>query len=133
LFGVFANHRLQLWRERRSAFLAAGAKLRAAFEPALAFLEKARRHGSHHDRPDASAFLRDAFVSHAEAVKAFASSIRAKRKMRAYQKAWNDYCELSHDGGADAVFMASTINDRDPWSVLEDKIHAVLRFAKNIT
>lgn len=129
LFTVFASHRLQLWRERRTAFLAAGAKLRAAFDPALAFLEKARRHGSDHNRPDASAFLTESFVVHAEAVNAFSPYIHSKRKLRAYQQAWNKYCELAHLGGIGAVFMASAINERDPWSVLEEKIYDIIRVA----
>lgn len=131
LFGIIANHRLQLWRERRTTYLAAASKLRATFDPALAFLEKARRHGSDHERPDASVFLGESFAAHAEAINAFAPFIHSKRKLRDYQYAWNEYCQLAHDGGADAVFMASAINNRDPWVVLEGKIHDVLRFTKH--
>ncbi len=105
-----------------------GARLRAAFTPILAFLEKARRHGSDHERPDASAFLRDAFLSHAAAVEEFRQFIRPEKR-EAYQQAWNEFCALTHDDGVDAVFMASHINDRDPWSVIEGKIRVILSFA----
>lgn len=130
LFGILANHRLQLWRERRTAYLAATAKFRAAFDPALAFLEKARRHGSDHERPDASAFLGESFAAHAESIIAFAPFIHSKRKLRDYQHAWNEYCQLAHDGGTDAIFMASAINNRDPWAVLEGKVLPMTEWSK---
>jgi hypothetical protein len=110
------------------AFREASARLRTAFTPALAFLDKARRHGSDHERPDASTFLRGAFESHAAAIEEFRHFVHPENR-EAYQKAWNEFCALTYDDGVDAVFMASGINDRDPWSVIEDKIRVILSFS----
>lgn len=60
----FVPHLLVIAREKRTRSRVAADNLRGVFNEALAFLEKARLHGSDLDRPDASKFLRDAFVSH---------------------------------------------------------------------
>ena len=111
------------------AFREASARLRTAFTPALAFLDKARRHGSDHERPNTSTFLRDAFESHAAAIEEFRHFVHPENR-EAYQKAWNEFCALTHDDGVDAEFMARDINDRDPWSVIEDKIRVILSFSE---
>ena len=66
----------------------AGRKFRAAFTPAIAFLDKGRRHGSDHDRPDASAFLRNAFEFYAAAIEEFRHFV-APESREFYQNAWN--------------------------------------------
>lgn len=120
----FVPHRLAVARENRNRFCAAADKLHGAFGPALAFLERARLHGSHHERPDASVFLRDAFVPHAAAVQAFRPFVgRIRRKD--YDNAWRQYCETAHAGTVEAVFMAEAINQGDPWKALQDLIHAM--------
>lgn len=129
-FSQRLNHALIVHRERRTRSAVAAAALCAAFAPALAFLEKARLHGSDLDRPDASVFLRDAFVSHAAAVDAFRPFVGCLRR-KAYRKAWEQYCEIAHAGTVEAEFMAETINRDDPRTALQDLIHAILRFAKS--
>ena len=108
-----------------NAFRDAGIRLRAAFTPAIGFLDKTRLHGSDLDRPNASAFLRDAFVTHAAAIEDFHFFVRAKDKA-AYQQAWEHYCELNpaHPNSG-PVFMAGSV---DPWGAIQERIVAVLAF-----
>lgn len=120
---------LLLYVHRLNAYRSAVAKFRFAFAPALARLESARRHGSTHDVPDVDGLLREQFEVHAAAFHEFLPCVRRVRHA-AYQKAWDEYCEIVRAGTASPVFMASGINDRDPWSVIEEKFHAILRFAK---
>lgn len=113
-----------------AAFREAGIRLRAAFTPALAFLDKARRHNSDHERPDADVFLQEAFVSYAAAIEDFRPFVRAD-DLGAYQQAWESYCQIAHaPKNSSAVFMATTIDRGDPWTVLQNQIHAILLFAK---
>lgn len=123
--GYFSARRISTLTARRAAC----AKFIAAFSPALGVLDKARRHGSDHDRPDASAFLRDAFVGHAAAIEDFRPFILTK-DIPAYQQTWETYCETAHAGTVGAEFMAEAIDPDDPRKALQDLIHAILRFAK---
>ncbi len=125
LVGYFSARRIATLTARRAAC----GKFLAAFSPAIAFLDKARRHGSDHERPDASAFLRDAFVSHAAAIEEFRPYVRTK-DISEYQQAWDKYCDTAHAGTVGAEFMAESIGDDDPRKALQDLIHAILRFAK---
>ena len=133
LGGVFAGGVVGYLSARRIATLtarrAACAKFIAAFSPAIGFLDKARRHDSDHDRPNASAFLRDAFVAHAAAIEDFRPFVRTK-DLSAYQQAWETYCETAHAGTVEAEFMAEDIDHVDPRRALQDLIHSILRFAK---
>jgi hypothetical protein len=124
-FGAYLAYR----NSRLSRRAAAADRFNAAFSPALAFLDKARRHGSYHDRPDASAFLREAFVSHAAAIEEFRPFVSLMRR-KAYEKVWKEYCDIAHAGTVEAVFMAESIDPDDPWKALQDQIRAILNFAK---
>ncbi len=120
---------LAVAKEKQTVSRAAAAKLRGAFSPALARLENARLHDSTHDVPDVDGLLQNQFEALAAAVEEFRPHVHFFY-LRGYKKAWQQYCEIAHAGTVSPVFMASTINDRDPYAALEQLIRAVLRYAK---
>ena len=124
---LFVPHLLSISRENRARLRVASDSLCATFNPALAFLEKCRLHGSDHDRPDASAFLKEAYTSHDAAIRQFRPFV-GRLRMRAYDKAWRHYCELNPSHEVGAVFMVS--DQPDPWRCIQERIHAILTFAK---
>lgn len=103
---LFYVHRLNARRTATIIF-------RAAFTPALARLEAARRHGSTHNTPDVDGFLLLHFEVMAAAIHNFGPFVTSKNA-EAYQHAWQSYCQLTYDKGTSAVFMASVINEKDP-------------------
>jgi len=121
------SHWLNISRENRTRLRIASDNLCSIFNPALAFLEECRLHGSDHERPDASAFLREAYISHDAAIRQFRSFVGRLRR-RAYDKAWQHYCELNPSHEVGAVFMVS--DQPDPWRSIQERIHAILAFAK---
>lgn len=120
---------LAVSRERQSAFRSASANLRETFAPALARLENARLHGSTHDVPDVDGLLQSQFETYSAAVEEFSHFVPAVR-IRRYKKAWQQYCAIANAGTASPVFMATTINERNPYSALEQLIRAILSFSK---
>lgn len=122
--GQRINHSLSVLREKGSRRTIASDRLRAAFVQALAQLELGRRHGSTHEAPDIDGFLNASLLNHAAAIDEFRPFVDSGN-IRAYQLAWDEYCEAAKGG----LFIASHFNSTDPWAVIEGKIHAVLRFA----
>lgn len=123
--GAIAAYWLSTHLERFKEHREARTKFRAAFAPALAQLGIARRHGPTHNAPDIDGILGASLLNHAAALEEFRVFV-ACGKRSAYQEAWENYCETVKGG----IFIADTINDKDPWSVFEEKIHALLRFAE---
>jgi hypothetical protein len=123
----FVPHRLAVDREKRTRLRIASDNLRATFNPALAFLEQCRLHCSDHERPDASAFLREAYVAHDAAIRQFRPLVGRLRR-HAYDKAWQHYCELNPSREVGAVFMVS--DQPDPWRCIQERIHAILAFTE---
>lgn len=123
--GQRLNHSFAVLREKRNRRTSASDRLQAAFGQALAQLELGRRHGSTHEAPDIDGFLNASLLNHAAAIDEFRLFVDSEN-VRAYQLAWDEYCEAAKGG----LFIACHVNSTDPWSVIEEKIHAVLRFAR---
>lgn len=118
-----------LYVHRVNARRAACIKLREAFAPALARLEAGRRFKSAHDAPEVDQFLIGRFEIHAAAKVEFSPFV-GKGMGSSYEKAWEQYCEHASPGRSSALFMASTIDEDNPWGVIERLIHDILFFAK---
>ena len=81
LFGVFANHRLNLWRDKRSKFLQAAEAFRAAFLPAITRLEIEPGMYRH--------ILNEEFRNQEKAAIAFRHNLG--RHLSPFDKAWQAY------------------------------------------
>jgi len=125
LIGAIAAYWLSTHLERFKEHREARTKFRAAFAPALALLGIARRHGSTHNAPDIDGILGASLLNHAAALEEF-RVFATSSKRSGYQEAWENYCKTVKGG----IFIADTINDKDPWSVFEENIHALLSFAE---
>jgi len=131
VIGQWVNHFLSARRAARSDVLGAADRLRDAFRAARARLDAARRHGSNHARPDASALLKDAFEVHKGAVSNFRPFVHSENRRLQYDQAWEDYCKLANPGVGGAEFVTEFLYETDdPWSILEKKIHAILQFTE---
>ena len=130
LIGWFSQrlgHELTNGRERRALLVAAAAKLRASFALALGHITVARHYRADDpDRPNVSNFLKEAFVGHFAAFEEFLPFVRSRRRS-AYEKAWDEYCELDPATGH-AEFMVS--DQPNPLQVIEERINNILSYAK---
>jgi hypothetical protein len=80
------------------------------------------------DQPfDIDAFLRSSLKAQAEAVRAYSYFVPEENKEE-YQKAWENYRKAVETGG---VLIVSTFGLEHPLDYIENKIHAILRFAKD--
>ncbi len=109
--------------------LNACASLRAAFAPALAFLDLARKHGSTHEVPDVDSFLKNSLLEQAAAIERFRIFVPSNEK-KAYQEAWNKYHQLVKQGFTGVSFGLSYEGNNNPWGEFENKIHLILMFSK---
>lgn len=125
LIGAFSAYWLAIRLEQRKDRLVAISKFRSAFAAALAQLDLGRRHNSTHESPDIDAFLKKALLDHGAAIEEFRPFVKSCEKS-GYQQAWSEYYEVVKTG----FFIAESSNGTNPWSVFEEKIHDVLRFAK---
>lgn len=116
-----------LYIRRLNALHAAADRFRCAFAPALAIIAKARS-DSPHNPPDVDAFIKNALLGHGSAVEEFRPFVRPSDRV-AYQEAWESYrqtasqCQFSTAGEEWGANL-------QPGELLEQKIHAILQFAK---
>ncbi len=75
---------------------------------------------------DIIAFLRSSLKAQTEAIKAYSYFIPENEKEE-YQKAWENYKESVLSG---SVFFVNLFGLEDPFDYIENKIHAILHFAK---
>jgi hypothetical protein len=113
--------KLEVFKERRAAC----ANFRAAFSTAIAQIYLARHHGTH-DTPMVGNILKDALVSHASAVEEFRPFVNDSA---AYQEAWEQYRKTVRQDNND-IDTAEWGIDAPLWSTVEEKIYAILEFAK---
>ena len=134
LFVALANHRLQLWREKRAARVAACAKLRAAFDSVLAQIYLVQNRGNSNygstdeaERESIAPFVKNALFAHAAAVEEFRPFVASNRHA-AYQEAWESYRKLANERNPGTA--EDWMTDTPGGSALEKRIHAILLFAK---
>ena len=120
-----------------NAFREACSRLRAAFTPALGFIDRDKRRGTTpgfvNDTP-LDVFLHDALAGHSAAFEDFLPFVSAQ-DLEAYQKACEEYRQLAYAENMNGVVFGATaramqINEADTRGVIAEKIHAVLRFSK---
>ena len=114
----------------RNARHVAAAKFRGAFSPALAIVNTADLRASDKTGINVSKFLNDCFISHATAIEEFRPHISSER-MPAYQKAWNQHCELEPTRlGGIAEFMAEGFNEDKPLKVIKIRLQNIVSCAE---
>lgn len=108
-----------------------GIRLREAFISALAQLDLARKEKFFHEFFKIESRLVDILPIQAEAIKAYSFFI-SKDKQPEYQKAWDDYYETVelHDIEKCGSLAKKIVGNEDTITSLEQKIHAILLFAK---
>ena len=126
LIGTLAGYWLARLLAERNSFIAARAKLRAAFAPALGQIYLAQKHGDH-DRPSIEDFVKNNLLAHASAIEEFRPFV-ASSKSAAYQGAWEDYRKHAHD--PHAATAEDWMTDLSGGSALEKRIYAILLFTK---
>ena len=109
----------------RTVRMAAAARLRAAFAPALAQIEMHRLHGSTHDQPDVDGFFKTALLEHAAAIEEFRPFVSAA-KQSSFDKSWNRYVRSVRDQVPDSWDSATTVNGEHPWHVVVKNIRDLL-------
>jgi hypothetical protein len=113
--------KLEVFKNRRAAC----ANFRAAFAPAIAQIYLARHHGTH-DTPVVGNILKDSLVAQASAIEEFRPYVSDSA---AYQEAWEQYRKTVRQDN-NVIDTAEWGNDAPIWSTVEEKIHAILEFAK---
>lgn len=103
----------------------ARAKFLAAFAPAIAQIYLARSHGTH-DTPIIGNILKDSLISHASTIEEFRPFVMDSA---AYQKAWEEYRKTVCQDNFD-IDTAEWGSDMPRWVTVENKIKAILKFAK---
>ena len=126
LIGALVGYWLSRLLAERYAFIAACAKLRAAFAPALGQIYLAQNHGNH-DRPPIDSFVKSNLLVHASAVEEFRPHV-ASNNSAAYQEAWESYRKLANNSIESAV--EDRVNAFQSGGALEQNLHKVLSFAK---
>lgn len=111
----------------KGAKLAAAARLRASFTPVFARFKSYRIDKTFHDDIEPDAFLRTQLESQGVAVYEFLSFV-PKSQWGVYEAAWQQCYQAEKDGVL--VSSAHAQEGKDAWSVIEGKIHAVLRFTE---
>lgn len=132
-FGVWAHHRLAMWRENRAIFSAASAALRSTFSNEVAVLTNPAASGI-----DVRELLLEAFTRHSNAVQIFRHHLHGARQ-RQFDRAWQQY-HSGHEFDAEAfgippkdrLFMIyfSMPSEADGAAFAIKQIHEILRFAK---
>ncbi len=128
---IQANHSIAL--SDRNSKSAACAKLRAAFATALGMIYIARHHGTH-DRPNVANYLRDNLLTVAAAIEEFRPFV-PEGERTAFQEAWEEYRQEAVQtdykrAGSEAIRVAEAGEDVAAGAITEEKIHAVLSFAR---
>ncbi len=73
--------------------------------------------------PAIDTYLRDGLEQHALAVEIFRPFVQRSDKA-AYQEAFRQYRQAAIDG----LLVATAHNKADPWRVIEQRIHEILRY-----
>lgn len=117
---------------RLTAFWSASAELINTFTPSIARIDAAILHVGTHDSPDVNTFLSDNFEIHAAAVEKFSFHVVGKRKRKAYEKAWKEYCDLEPYHGGVTLFAGHYAPpDGNHLEFIKGKIENILKFAKH--
>jgi len=127
LVGAIAAYWLAICLEKNKEHRAACATFRAAFAPTLAFIYIAKHHGNH-DQPDIDTYLKNALLDHGSAIEKFRPFIQCN-DCASYQKAWEDYRNISAMDSYSAAVEAKTQNSQLT-EFYENKMLNILRFAK---
>jgi hypothetical protein len=136
LFGAFITYRFALHLTQKQfvnaqvladkeAVRIASANFRSAFAPALAQIYLARNHGNH-DAPCVGTFLKAALLAQASAVELFRPFVS---NSAAYQEAWEAYRNEASKAN-EFIDSEGWHTDNELYLVTEEKIHALLQFAK---
>ncbi len=123
LIGTLCGYWLAKNLASHAARISACAHLRAAFAPTLVRLDTDRTKKIFPDDPAIDAYLRDALEQHAVAVEIFRPFVRGSDKA-AYQEAFRQYRQAANDG----LLIATAHDKADPWRVIEQRIHEILRY-----
>lgn len=115
-------------KERR----AAGARLRAAFAPALGIIDLARHQATAseipHDVPVVGDIIKKFLPDHAAAIEVFRPFIGDNDRTE-YQEAWKQYRKTVRQPNS-AIDSEHWATNAPMWSDIENKINAILVFAK---
>lgn len=125
LIGAISAYWLSTHLEQIKDHRAACAKLRSAFAPVLAQLDLGRKHNTTHDAPDIDNFLMSQLLANAAAIEEFKPFVNTS-DVAGYEQAWGEYYEAVKGG----LFVAKSIGEEEPHSAIQNKIHAVLTYAK---
>lgn len=119
IFGYWFAKLLASHTERRNAY----ARLRAAFVPTLVRLASDRAKKIFADDPAIDRFLLENLEEHALAVERFRPFVKP-RDAGDFQQAFERYRQRANDG----LLVSSAGNRGDPWKIMEESIHDILRF-----
>jgi len=123
LIGTLCGYWLAKRLASHTARISACAHLRAAFAPTLVKLDADRTKKILPDDPVIDTYLRDGLEQIALAVEIFRPFVRHSDKA-AYQEAFRQYRQAASDG----LLVATAHSKDDPWSVIEQRIHEILRY-----
>lgn len=130
-FGVIAAYRLGRHRDRKQNFSAAYSELTSIFTPAIAKIDAAILFTGDQDAPDVNGFLSDNFEAYVAAIQNFLPFITRRRKRKAYQKAWQEYCDLEPSGGGITLFAGSAVqHNGNHLEFIKNKIENILKTAE---
>ena len=111
---------------KQNAFTVAATQLRATVAPSLMHLSLARINMSDSGDIHLTKTLDEELPKIAVVIEEFRPFVKNSAN-GAYQVAWEQYYKAIKGGG---VATLRAYNEDDPWSVVENKIQAILAFAK---